>query len=271
MKSATQRIIGAVLILTAIAGLVFNLAGLVFIWRVKQPFTHDAVQNVHLIRTTLQTTSDGLAIADSSITSSIRSLTDLELTINTTAQTIDTTTPMVDSLVTLMKSDLPDTITHTQTSLASAQESAKIIDSVLRTITSLPLVPNVYNPPVPLDVALGQVSSSLDGLPDKFNTMGDNLSNSKKNMATIKDDIDTMSANILGIKTNLEDAQKVVREYRTTLSDLQTRLQKTENSLPGWITAGTWVLTFFLVWLALTQVGLLFQGMEMMGYRLDRD
>jgi hypothetical protein len=114
----------------------------------------------------METTVQALEVAQASLKSSIESVTSVENTLNATATTIETSGPMLDTLAGLMKDDLPTTISSTQTSLISAQESARIIDTVLRALTRIPFVSNdLYNPPVPLHIALGQVSTSLMGCP----------------------------------------------------------------------------------------------------------
>jgi hypothetical protein len=62
-----------------------------------------------------------------------------------------------------------------------------------------------------------------------------------------------------------------VGEYQVVVQELLTRLERTEARLPGWVNTAAWVLTFVFIWLAMTQVGLLFQGMEMLGYNFPRE
>jgi hypothetical protein len=46
--------------------------------------------------------------------------------------------PLMDSLETLTGEDLPSTLDATQTSLETAQQSADIIDNLLRTLSRIP-------------------------------------------------------------------------------------------------------------------------------------
>jgi methyl-accepting chemotaxis protein len=269
MKTTINRIVGILLIAAAFAGILFNLAGLAYVWTQKDRLTENLVSTIQLIQTTMDTTVEALDVASTSLETSIDSVTSVEETLSTTATTIETSEPMMATLADLMKNDLPTTISSTQTSLISAQESARIIDTVLRALTRIPFVSSeLYNPPVPLHIALGQVSDSLNGLPGSFVTMGDSLTEASGNMQTMQTDITLIATNINTIQSSLESAQKVVSQYRAVVADLQEKLEGTAERVPGYINRAAWVLTFVFVWLGLTQIGLLFQGMEMLGYAL---
>jgi methyl-accepting chemotaxis protein len=269
MKIIINRTVGFVLIVAALAGILFNLAGVVYVWTQKDRVTENVVSTIQLVNTTMETTVQALDVAKTSLETSITSVTSVEATLNTTAETIETSEPMMATLAELMKNDLPTTLSSTQTSLIAAQDSARIIDTVLRALTSIPFVSNdLYNPPVPLHVALGQVSDSLDGLPKSFTTMGDSLTAASGNMQTMQTDVTLIATNIDTIQTSLESAQKVISQYRTLVADLDERLDRSAERVPAFIDTSAWVLTFVFVWLGLTQIGLLFQGMEMLGYAL---
>lgn len=272
MKTTINRTFGLIVILAAIAGLLFNLGGVVFVWRVKEDVTSSLVSAATSANTALGTTLQALDVAQVSLATSVKSVQRMESTLNATAGTIETSSPMMDTLAGALKEDFPKTISSAQTSLASAQESARLIDSFLRALTNIPFVPdNLYDPPVPLDVALKSVSDSLEGLPKSFTTMGESLTTTKGSLATVQSDITQIADNVSEINTSLENAQEVIAQYRLTISDLQEQVNRATARIPTLIDVAAWVLTFVFTWLALSQIGLLFQGMEMLGYRLTED
>jgi ABC-type transporter Mla subunit MlaD len=228
MKTTINRTFGLIVIIAAIAGLLFNIAGVVFVWKVKEDVTTSLVSTATSINTALGTTVQALDVAQTSLATSVESIQAMESTLNATAKTIETSSPMVDTLAGVMKEDLPETITSAQTSLASAQESARLIDSFLRALTKIPFVPdNLYDPPVPLDVALKSVSDSLQGLPKSFTTMGDSLNTTKGSLTTMQTDITQIASNVREINSSLENAQTVIDQYHLTVSDLQEQVNGT--------------------------------------------
>ncbi len=120
---------------------------------------------------------------------------------------------------------MPKTIESTESSLRTAQESAKVIDSVLSTLSSIPLIGSSigYNPQVPLDQALGEVADSLTGLPDSFANMADSLKATSSNLETFEADLTVMAESIGEIEKNV--AQYRYRGQRLPDIDRQAQYQ----------------------------------------------
>ena len=64
MSKVLQRIIGLILILTAIAGLAFSLFGITSIWRAKPAMTEVLTDSVKLASDTLEATATGLGVIE---------------------------------------------------------------------------------------------------------------------------------------------------------------------------------------------------------------
>ena len=258
-----RRLIGIVLLLAAVLGLIFSLTGIAAVWVVKQRVTAYLVSTFDLIDSTLDATTAGLIVVDQTLTSTSEDITVIENTINTASKSINDTVPLLDSFTILMREDLPVSIRSTQTALSSAQAAAESIEGFLVLLGSIPLLPlGTYEPEVPLTVALGEVSSSLDPIPGSFTDMADNLQISQDNLTLISSQVDIMSENVGGLKTSLSRSQTVLVQYQGVLGSLQARVNSIKASLPGVITATAWALTILFVWLGITQIGLLTQGLE---------
>jgi len=261
MNPPLNRVFGIVLIITAIFGLVFSIVGLVAVWRFKPPVTASLLESIQIAKSSLNTTAEGLAVAEESLNASIGSVTALQDTVDATAATLKDTTPMIATLQDLSRNDLPETLDSAQTSLQAAQESAKIIDSVLSALTSIPFVsPNIYNPPVPLHEALSQVSDSLIDLPEALSTIEESLNDTSANLEEMQADIELIAADIRGIQDSMEDAKTVVQDYQDLVDDLTVRAGRMEERIPRWVNTTAIMATFVLVWAAIAQIGLFYQG-----------
>jgi hypothetical protein len=97
--------------------------------------------------------------------------------------------------------------------------------------------------------------------------MEDSLDDSKDNLGEVNTAFGEISTNLASIDTSLSDAQGVTDEYLVILEDLDQQLDQSREKLPGTIRGIAWFLTISLVWLALTQLGLLMQALEMLGLR----
>jgi methyl-accepting chemotaxis protein len=258
-----KRLIAYTLMLSAISGLLICILGIYTIWHFKVPITRALNANLDLLGTTLASTQEGLNLAEQSFNTASTSIETLQSTVDTLARTINDTSPLLDELTGLLSNDLPNTIQSTQTSLLAAQSSAKIIDDVLKVLTAIPFFPGEkYNPPVPLNVALGKVSDSLDTLPSSFVTMQTSLKKTSDNLTIIKADIAVIAANIGQVRDSLEASRQVISQYQSVIQELQTKLEHLNSQLSWWIDLAAWFGTIFFAWLASTQVGLFLQGKE---------
>lgn len=265
MNKTLKRIIGITLILAAIGGLIFSVFGVIATWSLKPQVTETLMNGAELANSTLETTSQGLDLARASLTIAISSINALNKTVEATAAAFETTSPMLDSIISLAQEDLPISITGAQNALDSAGQSAEIIDSVLSALTIFNR--NLYNPEVPMHVALQQVSESLDNLPETFATMETSMRNAKGNMETIQTEISQIATDIENITSSLEEFDKVISQYLDLVEDLQKKFSKLEDNLPTYVNIAAAVITIFLLWMVVAQLGLFTQGLDLLGIK----
>lgn len=264
MKKFLTRFIGFTLIVGAILGLAFSIAGLMVVSSAEQQVTARALAGLDLLDRALATTADGLSVADGALMEAEETVASLEITTLSVSQTISDTIPLVDSVASLVGKSLPTSIRAAQASLVAAESSAKIADDTLAVLTALALLGGVeYAPPVPLHTSIGQVSDSLDSLPPSFSEMESGLKTTSINLARIETDVAGLSGNIGQIDASVADARSVVGQYQGVVADLQAELVSIRAALPRWLLLLKWGISLILVWLGIAQVGLLSQGAEM--------
>jgi methyl-accepting chemotaxis protein len=265
MNSFFSRIVGVLMVIAAIFGLIFSGWGLVRIWTIKNQVAADILSTIELTHTTLEATSDGLFLAEQSLTQAKVDVISLKNTLEATGRAIRATNPIISSLSNLMANDLPDAIEATQMSLETAQSSARLIESFLRTLSSIPFLPiEPYDPQVPLQESLGEVSASLEGIPESLLEMDENLGQSQGNLILIQAEFNIMARHVEQINESLTNAETIVMEYQEVISELQERTSNLEDDIPQRINNLVWWLTFILIWLAITQIGLLLQGISLL-------
>lgn len=260
-----RRIFGLLLIIAAIGGLILSIVGIYYIWRLEPAMTTGIQNTVDLLNNTLEATAQGLVVTKDALKSSVEMIGNMQTTLETTAKTIESTNPMIDDIANLMEKQLPDTIRATQQSLNTAQESAAVIDTVLGTLSSIPLIGSGigYNPDVPLATALGDVSKSLEGLPESFAGMQENLRNTQNNVETFQADLTLVASSVGQIEDSVAQYEQVVTSYQESLAQMQTQLETLSANVPTYVHTLVIALTAFLVWMILAQIGLFTQGYEM--------
>jgi methyl-accepting chemotaxis protein len=261
MNTIGRRIIGIILVILAVVSLIITVYGIVQIWQWREPVIDNITDSLDLAGSTLQATADGLVVVGQSLDSVINSISGLESTVSTLAKSIEDSAPLVSSLSTLTGDVLPQAVSSAQTSLESAQDGARIIDTVLRALTILNR--SSYEPQIPLHEALGEVSEGLNDIPESLTTMEDSLNTTYDNLEVMQAEISLIAEDIGAINEGLEEGKKVIEQYQELIADMQTRIDRFQSRLPSLINTLAWVLTFILVWLGITQIGLLVQGVTM--------
>ena len=260
-----RRIVGFLLVIGAVGGILLSLTGLVELWRFRPVVTKAVVDNLALVDQTLTTTQEALTIVGKVVQTTTVDVAALQATSTAVAQAIKDTSPGFDALIGLTSKDLPAAVSATQTSLASAQSSALLIDNALAALTSIPFSPiAAYAPAVPLHTALGQVSASLNTLKPALTTINTSLVNDKTNMNVVEAQLTQISDTTQGMSTSLTDAQTVIDQYIAVTTQLKANVEAAHRDAPTGIWATCWILSLVLGWLVIAQLGLGIQGIDLM-------
>jgi hypothetical protein len=262
MQKITNKALAVLLVATTTLGLIVSLFFLIQIWRYRQPVTEKVQSNLIKTSAILKTTNQGLDIIDLAVKNVYTSTVFIDESASTLGQTIQNTNQFVDSASTFVGENLINTITNTQTAINSAQSSAVVIDNILNTLASIPLIGIKYNPSVPLNVALGDVSKSLDPLQVSLLNFQKDLKTTKSNMQKFEGQITLLNKNVIDIKNNLSSTQVVIDNYRNQLKSLQSGIDTAETSLPRWSKNTALILSFIILWFVLIQVGILLQALN---------
>jgi hypothetical protein len=259
-----KRIVGILLVIAAVAGIIFSLLGEIAIWRYRPVVTKKVTDNLALVDQALNTSQDVLTIVNQTLQTTKSDVTSLQVTAQALSLAIHETSPTLDSLINLTNEDLPAAVSAAQTSLASAQSSALLIDNALAALTSIPFSPvAAYKPAVPLHTALAQVSTSLNTLKPSLATINTSLVDGKTNLGIVEAELTKISETTLGINSTLDSAQTVIDQYIAVVTQLKTNVETAQQEAITWITAITWILSFVLGWILISQLGLGIQGLDL--------
>lgn len=272
MRRVTFSILGVLLIAAAIAGILISIVGIVGLWRIEKTARTGLVNTLDLLGTTVQATHDGLSIAARSLEQADDSLTAVTGMLEATGKSVQNMVPFVDTLRQMTTQDLPGALSSTKSAFNSVRTSAQVIDNTLSILTAIPFLsaPAYKNEP-PLSTAFGGVSDSLDPISESLTSMEDSLSSTKDNLGEIDTAFGDIAASIGTIKTSLSDARGVTAQYLSILEELENQVERSKQKLPVTLDAIAWFITVALVWLALTQLGLLMQGAEMLGLNFVKE
>ncbi len=260
-----RRIAGALLMASAVLGLLVSLAGIISVSYAGVVLQSGLQQQLDTLERSLDATSEGLNIAGTSLVEAERTVGNLSATVAGASQTVADTQPGLAALETLSGTRLPATIVSTRQALDSAAETARAVDAMLRTL-SIFGVP--YNPDVPLNVAIAGVAETLDDVPPALTAIGEGIDTAQQNTTRIAADLVEVATGLEALSANLGSARGVVGQYQKVVEDLRRQVANIRAAAPFWIGLLSWGVILLLVCLALAQPGLLVQGWDL--YRQGR-
>jgi hypothetical protein len=264
MRGFWTRISGGLLLAGALIGLLLSIAGLGLTW-VEAPRLQEGIGGwIDRGSQTLTTTQTGLTVLSTSLDQTQQAIRSMETTAADAAVAIDQTVPMVQSTAGLVGTDMNAIIKQTQTSLESAKTSARFVDDTLGFISSLPLIGKRYKPGQSLSDSIDQVSKSLSGLPVSLTSLQTNLNTSADNLSTVRTQVQALSSELGLMDASTGEAKGVVEQYKAQASAMQDSLAQARKDLPAAITAFEIGASLFLLWLAIAQIGLYFQGVDLL-------
>jgi len=257
-----KKTIGLLMTFLSAIGFFVSIFFMVEIWHYRLPVTNQLESGLQISSSILQTTDDGLVVINQVVKNVYTSTQTLNEATIAFGQAMTSTSQFMGTAGNLVGDDLVSTITSTQRALSSAQASATVIDDVLTGLSKLPLIGLSYQPTVPLNTALSNVSASLDPVQLSLKQFQGDLQSTRTDMQLVGNQILGLNTQILTINQNLLQAETTIANYRSQVSTLIASIDKARSSLPTWITAVAWVLTLLIVWLVLIQAGTFLQGIS---------
>ncbi len=263
VRKIYPRIVATLLCLTALAGLGLSIAGIVLVQKARPVVLDWSTQQIALLRDTLATLDDTLSAAEQTLGSASNSLTEVQRALSTSANALGDSQPMLDEFQTLLDDSVPKTVEDTQQALYAAQKDAATIEATIAALSAIPFMPgDPYQPEQSLSESLGKVAYTLGNIPDSTAKISDDLDIAKSNLALMQVDLMSTSLQLDDIEQSLAEARNIIPQYRDLLTRTRRRIETLEMRLPATLKAAATALTVFFVWLALTQIGLLLQGLD---------
>lgn len=257
-----KRIIGVLLVIIAIVSLLFSVVATFAVWNYRQPMAEAATAGLQLLDETLGTTVDAFVTVEEALATANSSVASAQDTFKSLSLTITSSNPTLDSLAGFLAEGLPNTLKSTGRTLDAAAQSAQVIDGVLETLSSIPLLNIAYDPQMPLSDTLAGIGESLNALPDALGDLGGNLSGTSATLPALAKNLDELGGSIGELTTSLTSAEQVVASYKGLIGRYQAAIRSLEAFIPTIVSIGPIIFTFFVFWLAVVQLAALLKGWE---------
>jgi len=267
MKKLAFRIIGAMILLCAIFGILFSLAGISATWLGKSAVQSRLIKDLAMLDRTLSSTADLLQTIDESLEKLEEGRSMLESSIQLLSDAIDEINPMVTSLSDLIGKDYYDIVTSTQSSLKSLQASAQMVDNTLSLVSRLPFIGGSYAPDEPIHTTIGNMIQALETVPPKLTEIGTSLEESTTDLQNLSSELDQFSENLSQLDVNISQARQTIKDYQVILDEAKNEVEDITENIASWLNLVAMAVSLFFFWMLVVQVAVFTQGMEIYNQR----
>lgn len=265
IKWGLRAILGLLLTILALASLLLDGAAIVEAWTLREPVTRDAINALDLLNSTLDTTSQGLTIAKSSLASVTTTVGALQTTVSSAATTIGGASDSVKSLSGIIGTNLSGTITSALSTLDAVESTTQTIDEFLGSISQLPFVSINYNPDKPLSASVTELATQLKEVPKSLDSLQQNLRASGSSLTQVGQDATTLAGSLGQVQTELNQLVGVIDQYHQQVKAFQGTVSTLRDNIVTIVWGVVLFATFILFWLGVTMVMTLVKGLEWMG------
>jgi len=236
----------------------------------------ESVDNVHAI---MEESGDVLV----SVEESLDSVQDA--TVDVTVLLTDTR-PLVSETTEVIASDVPEALEGVQASMPSLIETAATVDETLRFLSAFKMSIPIpfrdaltfglgidYDPAIPLDQALEDLNSNLDGIPEDLRGLENDLTTASDNLLVVRDDLSVLADDLDEITEALKDINPQLEALTEDVQALQSTLVDVEERATTLLPVARTVTMAFLVLILLGQLPGIYMALVVLrgDIVLDRD
>ena len=249
-----RKILSGVWIGVCAVLLLASLVGIGLIWGYRTPLTEKALTQLEQVDTQLSQAQTALDDAQTEIERTLRIVDSAEKTLTSLSNELAQAKVLFDEFDQTMGDKLVPGLESSRDRLNSVRSTLEDLRTKLDEVNSLPIV----NLNLPGDELLGNLIETVDSM----NSQISHMQGLAEKASTFAGDVSyLMGGDLSETRQHLESFLTVVQEYNRKVTDWRDQVATLRQSLPGWINTAAIVLTVFLLWFALSQFGLILQGL----------
>ena len=275
--NVVRRVLGVLVMIAGILGLALSLTGLVGVWVIKPTAAEYANTTIVALNQSVNTSLEAMKVTGQALEATVESVDALSSMLSATAATIRDTEPVLNHVNFFIGERLPTTIESVTTSLESAQQGARVLDSAIQSLESFqsvlsgaPLLSafveqpeQAYDPEKPMAESLGELATSLEDLPELFTEMAADMDKADDNLEIIYSNLTTMSESVALISESLGEYEVMIEQSQSSMENLGTMLSNIQNNLTNILNGVAITFSLFFIWLLAAQVVIFSQGWEL--------
>jgi uncharacterized protein YoxC len=270
-----RRFVGLLMLIIAIGGIGLAIFGARWGHQVVDRVAANFEQTLTLTSESLDTVSETLVLAKSSITDVNSVVTTAGTTADNLAETVSDTRPLLGQISVVATEQVPNSLESVQAAFPSLEQVAGVIDRTLVTLNSFRIDEQIlglkiqydlgidYEPEIPFDQSVRDLGDGLEGIPESLRDMESYITVTSENLDMVSQDIRTLANDLETVNGRINEFDPIFDEYLVLISDindstrqLRSQIQSENESIKNGI-------TLIMVWLAVTQIAPMYLGWEL--------
>ncbi|MEW6504829.1 MAG: hypothetical protein AB1457_12775 [Chloroflexota bacterium] len=259
----SNKVIGMILIATAILGWLISLSGLGLLWASYQPLRQTASEMLEVTRGALEVTSQTMLLVEDSLRQAEIGLEQVQTTLNGFSAVIETTSGVMEVVSGVLGDEFNGILRDTANAMEGLEKTSRLIDDTLGFISSVPFFGgSQYQPETPLAESVASMRQDLEGIPPALEQISNRLEDTADGLQPLPETIGNLTAQLAGIQNNLSQTHRQLDEYQAVIESYRSELERLTTTLPKVITGLYIGISILLVWIGFAQIGLFTQGLE---------
>lgn len=279
-----KRILGLIIILTALVILAFSVVGAVYVGDILADMGDSLQASLAMVSDSLDTARETLTLSRDTFGDVGGGLGTAVAATASASRTVAESQPLISNITAVTTQEVPEAIEGIQGALPNMIQVAGVIDRTLRTLSavgidrtiplpfggSIPLQFDLgidYAPATSFDDSLRGFQTSLDGLPESLRGLEGDLQTTNDNLALLSSDLAATSDNLAVINERISEVLPLIDQYAALVDDLSATVDQVSADLDqqlNLVRTGAMVLLLFL---ALSQLAPLYLGWELLSGR----
>ena len=276
-----RRFLGLLMLLIAVGGIFLAVFGARLGYGLVDRIAANFDQTLQLTSQSLDTVSETLLLAKSSIADVNTVMETAETTADDLAQTVSDSRPLLGQISSVASEQVPDSLETIEEAFPSLEQVAGVIDRTLVTLNSFRIDEEIlgfpiqydlgvdYAPEVPFDQSVRELGEGLEGLPESLRTLQVYINVTSGNLQTVSQDIRNLADDLNTVNGRINELDPILDEYIILITATNDNTRQLRAQINSEIQNVKNVITLVMVWLAITQVAPLYLGWELITGRRE--
>lgn len=270
-----KRVIGIIMIIIGLTGIGVSYVGVTVGGQIVDQIGNGIDETLALLLETMENTGETLTATRATIESSAETLETVQALTTNLATTVEDTEPLLVHTNTMLTQDIPASLDEVQETIPTLVAVASSIDDTLSTLNSFRIDESFlgfnlnyslgidYAPDQPFDVAIEQIGTSLDDIPDSLRGMEEDMNNAIGNMDTLQSNLESLTTDLEQIQTEINAFLPMIDEYTRLTTEISDNIRQTRSTLDEQMATIHNLILYGMIWLALFQLLPLYVGFEL--------